>query len=590
MNPDIAQSKFVLDEDRERILAADSHVLVTGGPGSGKTTIALLKGEKRIREGLAAGQSVLFLSFSRSAVGRILEASRIQLAKELQNQLAIQTFHSFFWEVLRSYGYLLGAPKHLRLLLPQDERALRNGATDDDPAWRRESERLFQQVGSVAFDLFAPKVHELFKKSGRLRDLFASRYPLIIVDEAQDTAEDQCHSVRLLASKAQLICLADLEQQIYDFRPGVSAKRLTQIMHALRPMRIDLESANHRSPGSEIVKFGNDILLATPRGRGYKGVSRKAFRPDRETRDRAIRSSIGMVSDKVQKSLGVPPRSIGVLATWGRGVNIITKALTGNGVTNRIPHRVLIDEAQVLLASRLVAYLLEPRKVAEHELADLAEGLELAAAVFRAKNSTSSLSQAKRFSDQAAQANTGKAPKAKAVGSILLNILRKLREHRFTGDPRRDWLEARKELAEAGTPALSTIGKLAEQLVAFQRGHTIATGLAETWQSQGNYAKARDVLDSALAQDQLLFGANDLDGIHVMTVHKSKAKEFDAVVILDDANSCPFVYCKEKAPFPRSRKLLRVGITRAKHHVLLLTDLFNPSPLLEPQRSPKTGQ
>ncbi len=172
----------------------------------------------------------------------------------------------------------------------------------------------------------------------------------------------------------------------------------------------------------------------------------------------------------------------------------------------------------------------------------------------------------------------------------MLNILRKLREHRFTGDPRRDWLEARKELAEAGTPALSTIGKLAEQLVAFQRGHTIATGLAETWQSQGNYAKARDVLDSALAQDQLLFGANDLDGIHVMTVHKSKAKEFDAVVILDDANSCPFVYCKEKAPFPRSRKLLRVGITRAKHHVLLLTDLFNPSPLLEPQRSPKTGQ
>jgi DNA helicase-2/ATP-dependent DNA helicase PcrA len=59
-------------------------------------------------------------------------ASRIQLAKELLNQLSIQTFHSLFWKVLRSHGYLLGASKHLRLLLPQDESALRNDATDDD--------------------------------------------------------------------------------------------------------------------------------------------------------------------------------------------------------------------------------------------------------------------------------------------------------------------------------------------------------------------------------------------------------------------------------------------------------------------------
>jgi DNA helicase-2/ATP-dependent DNA helicase PcrA len=88
-------------------------------------------------------------------------------------------------------------------------------------------------------------------------------------------------------------------------------------------------------------------------------------------------------------------------------------------------------------------------------------------------------------------------------------------------------------------------------------------------------------LDAALAQDQLLSGGNDLYGIHVMTVHKSKAKEFDAVVILDDANSCPFLFCQEKPPYPRSRKLLRVGITRARYHVLLLTDLFKRTPLLD---------
>jgi DNA helicase-2/ATP-dependent DNA helicase PcrA len=262
-------------------------------------------------------------------------------------------------------------------------------------------------------------------------------------------------------------------------------------------------------------------------------------------------------------------------------VNIITKALTGDGVTNRIPHRVLIDEAQVLLASRLVAFLLEPRKPAEFELADLAEGLELAAAVFCANDSKTSLSQAKRLGYQAAQAKSGKAPKAKSAASFILQTLQAIRAHKFSGDPRRDWLDVRKQLSDSGASVWADIGSLAEQLVAFQRGQSIATGFADTWQSQGNYARAREVLDAALAQDQLLSGGNDLYGIHVMTMHKSKAKEFDAVVILGDANSCPLVYCKENAPFPRSRKLLRVGITRAKYHVLLLTDLFNPSPLLE---------
>jgi DNA helicase-2/ATP-dependent DNA helicase PcrA len=246
---------------------------------------------------------------------------------------------------------------------------------------------------------------------------------LVIVDEAQDTAEDQWHSLRLLASKTQLICLADLEQQIYDFRPGVSAERLTQIMQALKPLRIDLQGANHRSPGSEIVKFGNDILLATPRGAQYKGVTRISFRPDRARRDASIRSAVGIVSDKVRKAQGAPAQSIGVFATWGRGVNIITKALTGDGVTNRIPHRVLIDEAQVLLASRLIAFLLEPRRPIPLELTDLAEGLELAGAIFRAKNGKTSLSQARKLGERSAQARAGKISKGK-LAAALLRILR----------------------------------------------------------------------------------------------------------------------------------------------------------------------
>jgi DNA helicase-2/ATP-dependent DNA helicase PcrA len=60
-------NNFVLDETRKAILAAPGHLLINGGPGSGKTTIALLKAEQTVPE-LLTEQQVLFLSFSRAAV------------------------------------------------------------------------------------------------------------------------------------------------------------------------------------------------------------------------------------------------------------------------------------------------------------------------------------------------------------------------------------------------------------------------------------------------------------------------------------------------------------------------------------------
>jgi len=573
--------ELILDEPRERLLAANGHALVTGGPGCGKTTIALAKAEKRIEAGLANGQSVLFLSFSRAAVGRIIEASKLQLPKHLRRCLSIQTFHSFFWEILRAYAYLLGAPHSLRLLLPHDEKVLRDGDEQEDTAWSTERQRLFMQNGLVAFDLFAPRANELLQKSTRIRKLFTSRYPLIIVDEAQDTAEDQWQAVKLLGESSQLVCLADLDQQIYDFRPGVSADRLKQIMEALKPEWIDLAKGNHRSPGCEIVDFGNDVLLGTPRGKKYKGVSRLYYPPAKAGRDNAIRQSVGIVFKNARKSTGENPLSIALLATWGRGVTVITRALTGNGTPKElIPHRVVIDEAAVLLSSRIVAFLLEPRRDPDKELLDVAEGLDLAISVCRAKGSKTSLTQATRLMAQAADARSGRAPKKIGAGYGFLTLIRQLRASGFSGDPRRDWLAVRGMLRGVDKGLWSDIATAAEQLIAFQRGQRIASELTRLWQTHGAYKGARAALDAALAQEQLFAGADDLRGIHVMTVHKSKAKEFDAVVLFDDPKSSPLIYCKEQGPFRRSRRLMRVGITRAKHHVLVLSDVSDPSPLL----------
>ncbi len=574
---------LVICAQRQSILDKDGAILVTGGPGSGKTTIALAKAKLVIERGLSPGQSVLFLSFSRAAVARVAEASNTQLPAALQGKLSIQTFHSFFWCILQAYGYLLGAPRSLRLLMPHDEAAMRHEFENNGGDWNVERERLFREVGRVVFDLFAPKAHELLSRSARLRELFSSCYPLIVVDEAQDTAEDQWQCVRLLSAGTQIMCLADLDQQIYDFRPGVSSDRVMHIMAALQPLRVDLAGENHRSPDSEIIAFANDVLLNTPRRATYRGVSRLDYRPKANLRDKAIRQAVGIAYRNAKANAQHDIESLAVLATWGRGVNVISRALTGDG-TNLIRHRVMIDEASVLLSSRMVAFMLEPRRPAVEELLDLADGLDLAATVFRARSGNTNLATAQRLATSALQARAGTHPRANGVASKLLDALRALRTREFTGDPKRDWLNARSVLRNAGAKPLQDIAEDAEQLAAFQRGRRISAALTELWQTQGAYRNARGALDTAIAEDQLLSGGNDLRGIHVMTIHKSKGKEFDVVIIFDNSQSSPLLSPRELAPHPRSRKLVRVGITRARHHVLMLCDMFTPTALLQDHR------
>lgn len=574
---------LVICSQRQSVLDAQGPVLVTGEPGSGKTTIALAKAQRVLEAGLSPGQSVLFLSFSRAAVARVVEASKTQLPKSLRSSLSIQTFHSFFWEILQSYGYLLGAPRRLKLLLPHDEAALRNQHEAAGGVWNEERERLFVEEGLVVFDLFSMKTAALLRISERLRFLYSGRNPLIVVDEAQDTSDDQWDCVRLLAAGSQLVCLADLEQQIYDFRPDVSSERVIHILEALQPLRVDLQGQNYRSPSSEIVAFANDILLGIPRQRPYQGVSRLSFRARADFRDKAIRQAVGIAVNKATAATGLQKiESLAFLATRNRGVNIISHALSGNGADiQMIPHRVMIDEASVMLSSRMIAFLLEPRSNERMALVDLAIALDLVASVFHARGGKGNLTQAKRIAEDAVKARGRKEPRTNGVAAKMLDVLAALRRHTFSGDPRRDWLDARRMLRDAGANPLESIAKDAEQLVAFQRGRRITNGLADLWQTQGNYRGARVALDAALAEDQLLSGTSDLHGIHVMTVHKSKGKEFDVVIIFDDSNSSPLIFSpKELPPYPRARRLLRVGITRARHYVLMLTDMYRPSELL----------
>ena len=75
-------------------------------------------------------------------------------------------------------------------------------------------------------------------------------YPVIILDEFQDTNADQWRVVQALGQFCTLIALADPEQRIYDFI-GADPERLNHFRAAFTPVEVDLSTDNYRSAGTD---------------------------------------------------------------------------------------------------------------------------------------------------------------------------------------------------------------------------------------------------------------------------------------------------------------------------------------------------
>lgn len=563
---------FLICEKRKSVLNATGHCLVMGGPGSGKTTLALLKATKQIEDGLLPGENVLFLSFSRAAVSRIIDASKDKIPSDQIKILSIQTFHSFFWQILQGYGYLLGSPKPLSIVPAHEEKAMSNGidrGSKEWAAWEKTRLEMFYKQGLVCFDLFAPMAAKTMIQSKTIRDRIAKRYPLILVDEAQDTGVEQWRCVELLAEKSQVICLADPQQMIYDFLPGVGPARISQIQKALKPHEVDFGIENNRSPGTEIAAFARDVLLGRVKGSGYKGVSRIRYDPHAEKRDIAIRRSIGILIKRIKDETGNSPTSLAMIASYGNGVAIISSALQKD---KPIAHQVLFDEAFTLLSSRVAAFLLEPKEENNHSN-DVATLLELVGEAFRSKGNNAAQ---KKWSKCVLYANVcrkGTVPKFKiadAAGALITGARNRL----FTGDPGRDWLSIKNDMKHIGEDSFMKVAASLDYLVAFARGRSIRDNLSEIWMQYGAYAGARHALDVALAQEQLFSSGEMLKGIHVMNMHKCKGKQFDGLVLYRQQHHSPFVWRNEGVPHLYSRRLLHMTITRAKSHVLVLDEAY----------------
>ena len=371
-----------------------------------------------------------------------------------------------------------------------------------------------------------------------------------------------------------------MEQQIFDYIPGIGPERIEAIRKALNPLEVNLGSENHRSPGSEIVQFGNDLITSTVRGKPYKGVSRVLFNPKKTDLSKRLRIALAILHKNIKKETGNWARSIAILVPSGPAAAKVSAAL--GAAEKPVRHKLLFDENEALLAARFAAFLLEPR-TGQDRMVSLATALDSFADIKKAGGSA----QAERYQAWAVAVRQGKSPRATFVRTLLA-LMDGISVAGFLGDPARDWIAVKRALRNSGQDELTKVAGHLDYLVAFNRGKRISANLAEAWRRDGQYTNARRALDLALAQDQILEGLDDPNGLQVMNIHKAKGKQFDGVIVLRDARHdgqqviSNMVWWDDPAPYPRSRRILRVAVTRAKVHTLIAEPMWPDCPILSP--------
>jgi Superfamily I DNA and RNA helicases len=558
-----------LSDTAENALQSECPVLVLGGPGSGKTTLSLLKAKSYVSE-LAPEQAILFLSFSRAAVRQVEIRCRDLLNAEEQRSIEVRIYHSFALDVLKTHGRLLtGTPP--RILYPSEETLLKSRHSG---LWEKEAKRLAVEEGRYVFGEFASAANKLLVGSKAVAKLIADKYPVVILDEFQDTNDSQWELVKTLSLRSRMVFLADPDQRIFDYDKHVSAERLQHLRDDLRPAEFDLGGDNHRSPNSGILAYANAVLhnKALPAVPEIQTLCHNSNNFG-EIVHLAVLATLSELQEK-----GIERPSVAVLARTNAMVAKTSDCLSQDHEFRSRPmkpivHDVLWDAGLTTAAALVVASILE--WTALPKVTALAQTFELIAEYFDMKNASNSKGvkyaqeSSKKFSNEAKSLKAGSEPSYKVTkhfGKAYDSGLQ------FAGRPADDWLKAR-DLLDITTDNLDRVLGDVKFVRLFRATDQIGGCLSDLWDRHGNYINASDLLRRPLSMQSLQSDYREPAGCSLMTVHKAKGKEFDGVVIVDGNPKKADAFFREKASSSKresARRLLRVAITRARHRVLLV--------------------
>lgn len=531
------EEKDLTRSQRAIVEAEDDLILVLGGAGCGKTTTALWAARAELQRQPSSSVRVAFLTFSRTAVDQIGSRSRAALTT-YQDRIEVSTFHALAFRIVRSFGrYAAYGPELPQLQSPAQVRL--HGPQKD----------------LLTYDDLIPLALDLLR-SERLRALLAERWPLIICDEFQDTSDDQWSLLDMLRRESRLLLLADPNQMIYSFLPGVGPQRLNQVKK-VADLVVELEPASHRDPSGMIPALALSIMSRNFEAETVRhAIKLGRFRVITQVRDNQL---VEIIRDELRRAWRAGARSYGIFGHSNEGVATLSHELSQAGIDHVL---VGLPDAQAEAIAAMTVMCQFAVGIADDS------NMRNALATF-----LTACSRGKRAPDLAvALANGYPLPRA------LEQRLNALEASLADAAPDPVAVSAVVEQSWSALGILSGNGPWIRACPLFgsvirraTRGRTLDLVAVSSIQREAKEMRSAALLDSSSMR---------LPPTQLMNFHQTKGREADAVLLVYRDGDI-LAGWRDVEPYEESSRVLYVSLTRARQRLTVLLP-ENPHPLVAP--------
>jgi DNA helicase-2/ATP-dependent DNA helicase PcrA len=410
-------------------------------------------------------------------------------------------------------------------------------------------------------------------------------YPVIILDEFQDTNAEQWRVVVALGQHSTLLALADPEQRIYDWI-GADPERLNHFKKEFTPIEVDLGMDNHRSSGTDIVAFGNDILKGKFRKEPYTGVELVVYPPNKNEAYSELVTTTYRARKRLADS-GLKNWSLAILVPTKKMTQLVSDTFrTPPAGMKGIPHTAVVEMEAAILGADIVAFLMQPDTDGRH----IEQFIDLLCNYYYGKGGNTptarDLEEAKNiqrtYDEWMARQTEGKTLRKNSIIVNILAVHAATRTLKLTGDPDRDWLAVRRILEGGACPRIKGLAGEVRNVRLLGRGTQLRQELSQDWRDNGAYSNALAITQQAFVREHFSTNAKPETGVVVMNMHKAKGKQFDEVIIFEGwpivvqgkivANPDRIVQSNSRDKISdQARQNFRVSVTRGKLRTTILT-------------------
>ena len=592
---------------RDAATHRDGPAVVFAGAGSGKTRIITTRIAWLIDQGVSPWQ-ILALTFTNKAAGEMRE--RVLKLCPVADKALISTFHSACARWLREFAPELGFTSDFTIYDDADQNSVIKkimkqgnirfdkdtsaaefrqainqaktlGLFPQDRDTRKEAFRDFMPVGGVEvyaayqealalanamdFGDLIMNMLLLLRTNERVRRLMQDRYVYVLVDEYQDTNKPQIELLTILAAKNQnLFVVGDDDQSIYSWRGAVPAN-IIEFDKAYPNVRVCKLEQNYRctstivDAAAALVSHNKKRADKTLRTDNAKGELID-FRYETDAEFEAW-----WVADTVKReAFTYPYDSVAIFYRTNSQSRVLEDALRKEKIPYKIYGTVrFYDRAEVKDILSYIKILVNPRddvsflralNTPSRGLGDVAE----AAITNRAKEKSITAFEAARELSQE------RVPRLSNKLESFLSLIDSWR-NRLATTRLPEFLEG---LIEAIQYFPYLAKKYPDQSEDKQDNvMELVTAIVEFVENNPGSSLGDWLQGIMLASDS----EGDTDGVTMMTLHMAKGLEFNRVYLvgLEDGLLPHFNSCDDKMTLEEERRLLYVGMTRAKKKLSL---------------------